>query len=83
MRVQVRLAEPYWRVVGQRDLELALEENALVADLLATLQREFPALAREMAEASPHIFIADMEADLQTPLEDGDLVHLVWPVAGG
>ena len=45
MRIHVRLAEPFWRTVGQRDLELELEDSAAISDLLAVLQGRFPALA--------------------------------------
>jgi len=83
MRIHVRLAEPFWRAVGQRDLDLEIENNAAVSDLLALLQDRFPALVNEMAQAQPHFFIAEQEANPETSLQDGARVHIVWPVAGG
>lgn len=83
MRVNVRLAEPFWRSVGQRDLELEIKEHARVRDLLDLLEGKFPALAQEMARAQPYIFIDEQEAAHETNLQDGARVHIVWPVAGG
>lgn len=83
MRIYVRLAEPFWRVVGQRDLDLELEPNSQVADLLALLLSCYPALEKELSAAPPYIFVGEEEVDHQTPLTDGDKVHLIWPVAGG
>ncbi|HLA97846.1 MAG TPA: MoaD/ThiS family protein [Anaerolineales bacterium] len=83
MRIHVRLAEPFWRTVGQRDLELELEDSAAISDLLAVLQGRFPALVEEMAQAQPHFFIDEQESGPETPLQDGARLHIVWPVAGG
>ena len=83
MHITVRLAEPFWRTVGQRDLRLELDDHARIEDLLAHLRRSFPALAEELDAIPPHIFRGEEEADMQTPLSDGDHIHLVWPIAGG
>ena len=83
MQVHVRLAEPFWRAVGQRRLQMEVGLNARVSDLLALLCSQFPALETELAEASPHIFVGDAEASMDTGLKEGDNVHLVWPIAGG
>lgn len=83
MRVSIRLGEPFWRAVGQRDLEADLPPGADVGALLAQLCREYPALEQELREAPPHIFTGDEEAHETTPLAEGSRVHLVWAVAGG
>ncbi len=83
MQISVRLAEPFWHSVGQRQLEIELQEGARVSDLLALLRRRYPALEREFTEAPPHVFLGDQEGTAETLLEDGCAVHLVWPVAGG
>jgi molybdopterin converting factor small subunit len=83
MRVYVRLAEPFWRAAGQRDLTLELENESRVAGLLARLLEAYPDLEREMYEAPPNIFVGEQEARPDTPLANGDRVYLVWPVAGG
>lgn len=83
MRIHVRFAEPFWRTVGQRDLELEIEQDAVVADLLDVLRQRYPTLAQEMKETSPHIFVGEDEASDETQLEEDSYVHLVWAVAGG
>lgn len=83
MQVTIRLAEPFWRAVGQRDLSLDLESDAQVSDLLAVLRGRYPALERELDDAPASIFVGEAEVDPQTILNPGDHVHLVWPVAGG
>jgi molybdopterin converting factor small subunit len=83
MRVQVRLTEPFWRSVGKRVLEIEVEENALVGDLMRLLTKTYPELGREFAEAAPMVFVGEEEAAAESLLEEGQLVHLVWPIAGG
>lgn len=83
MKVEVRLAEPFWRSVGQRDLQLELGKNANLGDLLDILQKKYPALNAEMEEETYHLFINDTENGLNASLQEGDRVHIVWPIAGG
>ena len=83
MNTFVRLAEPFWRSVGQRDLELNLDEGARVADVLKALIERYPALEKELASTPPHLFAEEQEASPETPLTDGCHVYLMWPVAGG
>jgi sulfur carrier protein ThiS len=83
MQITVRLAEPFWRSVGQRNLELELAEGSSVADLLTILHQRYPALVKEFTETPPHVFFGEREVVPETPLTDGGRVHLVWPIAGG
>ncbi len=83
MRIHVRLGEPFWRVVGQRDLQLEIVPPAQVDDLVNLLQGQYPALEQELAESPPHFFVGENQAALDTPLEDGAHIYLVWAVAGG
>jgi len=83
MQISVRLAEPFWRSIGRRRLEIELQEGARLSDLLALLRQRYPALEREFAEAPPHVFLGEQEVAAETVLQDGCLLHLVWPVAGG
>ncbi len=83
MRVRVRLGEPFWRAVGQRDLEVNLPQGSTLADLLTHLRRAYPALDAELAEAPPMLFLGEQEAAPDALLHDRDQVHLLWPVAGG
>ena len=85
MRVIVHLGEPFWRTVGRREVEVALTEGATVADAFSALKQLHPALAAELenGEAQPAIFVSDEEARLESPLREGEKIHVVWPVSGG
>ena len=85
MKITVRLGEPFWRTVGQRNIELTLDNGATVADALASLRRAHPALADELNsdEAEPALFMEDEIAKPELPLTDGAKLYLVWPVSGG
>ncbi|MBI3160188.1 MAG: MoaD/ThiS family protein [Chloroflexi bacterium] len=83
MLIHVRLAEPFWRAAGSRTLALELPAPATIADLLARLEADYPALKTEIELSPPLIFIGEMEAERTSSLAAGALVHLVWPLAGG
>ncbi|MFQ5433879.1 MAG: MoaD/ThiS family protein [Anaerolineae bacterium] len=83
MLVHVRLAEPFWRAVGERRIAVELVDGARVGDLLDQLCARYPALSRELEEAAPLIFVGEKEAEAGTILTEGSHVHLVWPIAGG
>lgn len=83
MHVTVRLAEPFWKSVGKRELDLDLAQGARVSDLLIILRKDYPLLAGEMDQATPHVFVDGTESDESSSLTEGARVHLVWPVAGG
>lgn len=82
-RVNVRLAEPFWRAVGKRELIVELRSGSRIENLLEILKERYPAFEREIKVSPPTIFIGEDEVELQTVLEDGVQVHLVWPIAGG
>lgn len=83
MQVSIRFAEPYWRSVGQRNLAVDLPDGARLADLLALLCQQHPALSQELDEARPLFILNDEEAEQDMLLEEGSHVHLIWPLAGG
>jgi molybdopterin converting factor small subunit len=83
MKITVRLAEPYWRAVGKRDLELELIAGARLTDLLAFLNQQYPALSKEIAETPPLMFVGETAANMETALTDGAHIHLVWQIGGG
>jgi molybdopterin converting factor small subunit len=85
VRVIVHLGEPFWRAAGKREVEVALAEGATVADAFSALRQLHPALAAELDndEAQPAIFVSDEEASLESPLSEGEKIHVVWPVSGG
>lgn len=83
MQIHIRLAEPFWRVIGQRNITLELEENTNVAMLLALLQQQYPELTTEFDSSPPMIFVGEEEVNPEMILKDNNKIHLVWPIAGG
>ncbi len=55
----------------------------MVSDLTALLRERYPALAAELDETPPTIFIGEEEADEDSSLNEEHRVHFVWPIAGG
>ncbi len=93
LTVTVRAGEPLWRAFGQHRISLDLPIPATLADLLATLAATYPDFGSryrgdDLGHRHPyrlfvnHRQIADEEM-AGHPLHDGDLVHIVIPVAGG
>jgi molybdopterin converting factor small subunit len=83
MKINVRLAEPFWRSVGQRDLTLEVDEGARVSDVVERLCILYPSLGKELAENPPLLFVDEHEVTPENLLVDGNRVYLMWPVAGG
>ena len=83
MNIHVRLAEPFWRSVGQRELDLTLPPASNVDALLILLRERYPRLSLDFDQCPPNIFIDEEEADAHTPLQDGARAHFVYPVVGG
>lgn len=83
MKINIRLAEPFWRAVGLREIEMTMNPASRADDLLAALREQYPTLGMEFDQTPPHIFIGDVEAPHDSLLTDGARVHLVWPIAGG
>lgn len=83
MHVNVRLAEPFWRAVGERELNIELKDGACMQDLLESLEKGYPAFKQEIEATPPTFFIGDREVDLHAALIEDAHVHLVWPIAGG
>lgn len=85
MKITVRLGEPFWRTVGQRNVELTLGQGATVADALDALKQAHPTLADELSsgEGEATLFLEDEVAQPELPLRDGSKLYLVWPISGG
>lgn len=81
MRVTVKLFARLRELAGAGRLDRTLAEKATIADLIESLQQEFP----KLAEAAPKTIISVNHefADLSTPLAEGDEVALFPPVSGG
>lgn len=83
MKIYVRLAEPFWRAVGRREIEMTMKPTSRADDLLVALREQYPRLGIEFDQTPPRIFIGDGEDTGDSLLTDGARVHLVWPIAGG
>jgi hypothetical protein len=85
MRVVVHLGEPFWRRVGQREVELDLANGATVADAFVALAQAHPTLRTDLGddELQPATFMNDAEALPEAPLAPGARLYIVWPLSGG
>jgi hypothetical protein len=83
VKIYIRLAEPFWRAVGLREIEMNMNPASRVDDLLVALREQYPSLNLEFDQTPPHIFIGDAEASHDSVLNEDARVHLVWPLAGG
>lgn len=83
VKISVRFAEPFWRAVGFREIEMIMKPASRADELLAALRKQYPILGIEFDQTPPHVFIGDVEAPGDTLLTDGAQIHLVWPIAGG
>jgi hypothetical protein len=83
VKVHVRFAEPFWRAVGLREIEMTINPASRADDLLVALREQYPSLGMEFDQTPPQIFIGDAEASRDSLLTDGARVHLVWAIAGG
>jgi sulfur-carrier protein len=81
VRVHVRLGAGLATAAGSRRLTVALPDEASVDTLLDELGRLEPELAAGFDSALP--VVRGVHADRGQPLNDGDDVALLIPVAGG
>lgn len=81
--IHIRLAEPFWRAVGLREIEMTINPASRADDLLVALREQYPSLGIEFDQTPPHIFIGEVEASRNSLLTNGARVYLVWPIAGG
>ena len=83
MQIHIRFAEPFWRAVGLREVQMTMNPASSVDDLMVVLREQYPSLGIEFDQTPPHIFIGDVEVTRDSLLTDGARVHLVWHIAGG
>lgn len=81
MNVRVRLSAGLAPTAGSTRLMISVAENATVADLIAQLKAEHPALITKIAAAIP--MVAGKHAAPTDPLTEGQEVALLLPAAGG
>jgi sulfur-carrier protein len=93
MKITLKTFADYREITGIREVLLDLEDGTTMGGLLANLTDRYPRLGREMFHASGNLkeFIillvngrnVDFLEKLHTRLEEGDVVALFPPVAGG
>jgi molybdopterin synthase catalytic subunit len=81
MRVRVLLFAALREAVGEKTLELEVRGSATLADALAQLERQHPAIASHRGKLL--IALNEERAPLSTALHDGDELALLPPVSGG
>jgi molybdopterin converting factor small subunit len=85
MKIDVKLGEPFWREIGQKEVAVELPNGASVQDLLDRLISRYPQLKDflDHSELPPTIFLNDEMVSMDTPLNDGDCPTLLWAISGG
>lgn len=81
MRVRIRLFARLREIAGATEIERTVPGARTLADVWASLEREFPAMApyRSSISAAVNADYARMNA----PVHDGDEVAFLPPVSGG
>ncbi len=93
MEILVRLDEPAWRLVGQRELNVRLNgETGTVADVIGELAKHFAGLEAELrgqtGDFIPYsLFLNDESVRWKdvdrARVKDGDRLRVILPIAGG
>jgi molybdopterin converting factor small subunit len=81
MRIDVRLGGGLSRLAGGARLAVDVADGATVADVLAHLARERPAIAAGLPSALT--VVHGTQVDDERVLAEGDEVAVLTPVAGG
>lgn len=81
MQIQVRLSAALSQYTGRPRLQVTLTEGATIADLVAHLATQFPALHGHLDHAVP--FVAGRHAGPTDTLAPEQEVLLLVPIAGG
>jgi len=93
MEIFIRLDEPAWRLVGQKELKVRLDgETGTVADVIDELTKHFAGLEAELrgqtGDFVPYsLFLNDEPVrwkDIESArVKDGDRLRVILPIAGG
>jgi molybdopterin converting factor small subunit len=81
MEVYVRLSSGLARSSGRAKLKMSLDEGATVADLIAQLRVQEPAMAQQLG--SVVAVMAGKHIPYSEPLSPGQEVALLIPISGG
>ncbi|WIV68669.1 ubiquitin-like small modifier protein 1 [Natrialbaceae archaeon AArc-T1-2] len=92
MELELRFFATFREAVGRKELEREFDDDATVGDVLETLEGEYDGLEGQLiedGEIRPQLSVlkngrdvAHMEG-VATDLEDGDLLSVFPPIAGG
>ena len=93
MEIFIRLDEPAWRILGQKDLSVQLAgETRTVADVIGELTKRFAGLDAELrgqtGDYVPYSLFLNDEMVHWTDVaharvKDGDRLRVILPIAGG
>lgn len=93
MEILIRLDEPAWRLVGQKNLTVRLDgETHTVADVIGELSKRFAGLDAELrgqtGDFVPYSLFLNDElvrwAEVEhARVKDGDRLRVILPIAGG
>lgn len=92
MELDMRFFATYREAVGQKELTRAFDDGVSVGDVLATLEDEYEGLDGQLledGEIRPQLSVLKNGRDVvhmdgaDTDLEEGDLLSVFPPVAGG
>ncbi len=81
MSVRVLLFATYADLAGRESVDLRIDAPATVGDLLRQLRTVLPG-AQAIPER-PLVAVNQVHARLESPVQDGDEVALLPPMAGG
>ena len=93
MHIDVKMGDPLWKAVGQRQVSLELADGTTVAQALAQLARTYPDFGASLDAGGtrlgvPFNFFVNRklvkDGDLaQRRLKQGDKLYILAPIVGG
>ena len=93
MEVEVKMGDPLWKTVGQREIRVELTDGATVADVLAHLTAAYPGFGAALEAGGTRLgvpfnffvnrkLVKDGDLD-RHQLRAGDRLHILAPIVGG
>jgi len=94
MRIVVKLTEPIWRAVGERQVVVEVDrDEASLAEVLESLVKAYPPLAKDFSrsydvlDANYSVLLnsklVSFARSQQIAVRDGDQMVIMLPLAGG
>ncbi len=93
MVIEVKMGDPLWQAVGQRQIELELTDGTTVADALVHMRVTYPDFGVALEAGGTRLgvpfsffvnrkLVKDRNLD-QHKLKAGDTLHILAPIVGG